>query len=179
MIDIAKKKMPMWLVGVLVYLSYCAMSWFAMRGTMAIYGERYGWAGWFANDVWAFFLGGLIPFAIYSFMNAMAMRTVQVRAGGDARSIGYGVSLTVITANIVLFALKFMYIALPLAAPIINIIIDPTVTLLFVGLYLWYAFYMEYVQKSVYRVVVTQVLGTFLTVYGIVAAINLLVGLFG
>lgn len=179
MIDIAKKKLPNAVVNVLLYISYCAMGWYVMRGNMAYYGERYNWAGWFANDIWSFFLGGIVPFLLYSFLSAMAFRTVSVKTGGDAKSILYGVSLTVICANIVLFALKFMYIAVPIAAPVINIIIDPLVTLIFVGLYLLYAFRMDYVQKPLYRVVVTQVLGTFLTVYGVFAVAELLMTLVG
>lgn len=173
MIDIAKKKMPLPLVGVLVYLSYCAEGWYVSRGMMAYYGEKYGFAPWFANDVWAFFTGGIVAFALFWLMTSLTTRMLTVRVGGGAANIRYGVCLTVVAANIVLFALKFMYIALPLQASVIDIILVPTVTVAFVALYLWYAFGRGYVDKTRYRAVVTQVFGTFLSIYGILAVLNL------
>ena len=173
MIDIAKKKLPMPVVGVLVYLSYCAEGWFVSRGMMAYYGEKYGFASWFANDIWAFFTGGLVEFALFWLITVLTVRLLTARVGGGAINIRYGVCLTVIAANIVLFALKFMYLAFPLQASVIDIILVPSVTIAFVALYLWYAFGRGYVDKTRYRVVVTQVLGTFLTIYGVLAALNL------
>ena len=69
-VNIAKKKLPTAAISVIVYLSYCAMSWFSMRGTLAYLGQQYGIGGWFANDAWAFFLGGafsLFLFEVVSF----------------------------------------------------------------------------------------------------------------
>ena len=91
----------------------------------------------------------------------------------DLVNIRYGVCITVIVANIVLFALKFMYIALPLQASVIDIILVPALTIAFVALYLWYAFGRGYVDKTRYRTVVTQVFGSFLSVYGVITALNL------
>ncbi len=159
-------------MGVLVYLSYCAMSWFVMRGTMAYYGNNYGWAAWFANDIWAFFIGGIVPFALYEFLTWFSFHLLVVKVGMGATNIRYGLNIAVIAANLVLFGLKFIYIAFPLQAIIINIILDPAVTLLFVGLYLWYAFGREYVDKSRYRFVISQVMGLFTLVYGVLALIN-------
>lgn len=175
MINIAKKRLPRAAMLVLVYLSYCAMSWFVMRGSMAFYGERYGWAGWFANDIWAFFLGGLVPFAIYELFYMMTFRTLSVGLGGDdIVSVRYGLDLAVITANILLFALKFMYIAIPMYATVVNAIIDPVVTLAIVALYLLYVFKMDYVAKPHFRVVLMRIFGTYLCVYALLAVINLL-----
>jgi len=173
LIDIAKKKLPLPLVGVLVYLSYCAEGWFVSRGMMAYYGEKYGFAPWFANDIWAFFTGGIVPFALFWLITSLTMRLITARVGGGAVNIRYGVCITVIVANIVLFALKFMYIALPLQASVIDIILVPTLTIAFVALYLWYAFGRGYVDKTRYRTVVTQVFGSFLSVYGVITALNL------
>ena len=97
------------------------------------------------------------------------------RAGGDIKSLQYGLNYAVIAANLLLFALKFMYIALPLYAAVIDIIIDPAVTLAFVGLYMWYAFYQNYVDKTRYRLVLSQVMSTFAGVYGLLALVNVIV----
>ena len=175
MVNIAKKKLPTAAISVIVYLSYCAMSWFSMRGTLAYLGQQYGIGGWFANDAWAFFLGGLIPFLLYEVFTSFVFKMTAARAGGDIKSLQYGLNYAVIAANLLLFALKFMYIALPLYAAVIDIIIDPAVTLAFVGLYMWYAFYQKYVDKTRYRLVLSQVMSTFAGVYGLLALVNMIV----
>lgn len=176
MIDISKKKLPSPAIAAIVYISYCAMSWFAMRGVLAFYGQQYGLPAWLVNDAWAFFSGGLVPFLLFELFSMFIFRTLPMKTGGgDVKSIRYGLNYAVILANIVLFLLKFMYIAIPLYAPVIDIIIDPVVTILVVGLYCWYAFYMNYVDKSRYKIVLVQVLGTFLVFYGLLAVINMIV----
>lgn len=176
MINIAKKKLPMPAMIALVYISYCAMSWYSMRGTMAYYGEQYGFGAWFANDVWAFFIGGLVPTLIYELLSMFVFRSMAVKLGlkNDTASVRYGLNFAVIAANVLLFALKFIFIAAPLYAPLLNIILDPTVTLIFVGLYLWYAFKQNYIEKPLYRLIVSQVMSVFLAVYGLLALINIM-----
>ena len=89
MVNIAKKKLPTAAISVIVYLSYCAMSWFSMRGTLAYLGQQYGIGGWFANDAWAFFLGGLIPFLLYEVFTSFVFKMTAARAGGDIKSLQY------------------------------------------------------------------------------------------
>lgn len=174
MIDIAKKRLPQPAALVLVYLSFCAANWYSARGALAYYAEHYGWKGWFANDVWAFFIGGIVSLLLYVFISRTSRRALQFRVGNAANALAYGIDLTVITANVLLFALKFMYIAVPLAAPIIEIMIDPVVMLTFVGLYLVYAFKMNYVSKPIFGSVAVQIMGMFAAVYGILAVVNLI-----
>lgn len=152
------------------------MSLYTMRGTLAWYGEQYGFGAWFANDVWAFFLGGLIPLGIYELISFFVFKMMTVRLGrqNDVASLRYGLNFAVIAANIVLFALKFVYIAAPLYASLLNIILDPAVTFIFVGLYLWYAFKQNYIDKTLYRAAVTQVMGAFIAVYGLLALIRIM-----
>ncbi len=178
LIDIAKKKLPFAVVAVLLYLSYCAMSWYVSRGVLAYYGGQNGLGKWFVNDAWAFFLGGIVPFVLYMVISRFIFRSLVLKTGGgDIRSLKYGLELTLIAVNILLFALKFMYLALPLYATLIDAIIDPVITLGFVGLYLFYAFGRNYVEKSRYRLVVGQVMSAFIAVYGIVAFVNLILAL--
>ncbi len=174
MIDIAKKKLPSAVVGILLYISYCAMSWYMMRGTLAYYCERYGMTGWLANDIFAFFLGGIIPFAVYEILAQFIFRTLTIKVGTGALNVKYGLELSLIAANILLFGLKFIFFACPLYAVIINTIIDPTVTIAAVALFLYYGFKKGYVDKSLYKTVVNDVLGAFLVVYGILSAVNII-----
>lgn len=174
MINIAKKKLPKAALSVLVYLSYCAMSLFVMRGSMAYYGQYYGLPKWFTNDIWSFFLGGIIPFVLYEIISAFGFRMIWARAGGDVASVKYGLGLTVIAANVFLALFKLIYIAVPLYATIINAIIDPVITLAFVAMYLLYVFKQQYVEKSRFRIVLTQVMGIFLIVYGVLAVLNII-----
>lgn len=176
MIDIAKKKLPKAVVMILVYVGYCAAQWYVMRGNMAYYGESYEWPSWFANDVWAFFLGGVFPFAVYEIVSRFVSRMLVAKTyGGDISSLKYGLDLTVAATGIFLFLIKLTYLAYPLQAAVVNIILDPVVTIGFVSLYLWYAFYRGYVDKTHYRTVVSNVLGMFLAVYGLLAVVNLIV----
>ena len=173
LIDISKKRLPAPVVGIFVYLTYCAMSWFSMRGTLALYAGKAKLPAWFANDVWAFFIGGLLPFLIYGLASMFVFKMLPVKTnGGNIKSLRNGLDYAVITANVLLFLLKFIYIAVPLYAPVLEIILNPTVTVAVVALYMWYAFYMNYVDKSRYHVVLTQVFGMFTVVYGLVALVN-------
>ena len=97
-----------------------------------------------------------------------------MRCGGDVRSIRYGLNFAVIAANLLLFALKFIYISAPLCSGILEIILDPIVTIAFVALYLLYAYKMQYVEKSRFRFVLNQVMSAFLAAYGLIASINLI-----
>jgi len=174
LINIAKKKLPTWAISIMLYVGFCACNLFTMRGSLAYYGQQYGMPGWFVNDVWAFFIGGIIPFAIYEILCSVIFHAVQLKTGGDTASLKYGLHLTVIAANVFLFLLKFIYVAVPLYAPIIDIILDPIVMISFAALYMWYAFYQNYVEKSRYRIAVTQVFGAFIVLYGLLTVINLI-----
>lgn len=128
-----------------------------------------------SHDAVAFFFGGLVPFALFMIITRFIFRPMHMRCGGDVRSIKYGLYFAVIAANLLLFALKFIYIAAPLSSGILEIILDPVVTIAFVALYLWYAFKMEYVEKSRFRFALTQIMSAFLAMYGLIAVINLIV----
>lgn len=175
MIDIAKKKLPSPILPILAYISYCAAGWFAARGDLAYYAGQMQMGDILSHDAFAFFFGGLIPFALYMIITRFVFRTMHFRCGGDVRSIKYGLYFAVIAANVLLFALKFIYIAAPLSLGILEIISDPIITIAFVALYLWYAFKMQYVEKSRFRFVLSQILGAFLVLYGLIAVINLIV----
>lgn len=146
-----------------------------MRGDIAYYGYQMYLGNVLSHDAFAFFIGGLIPFALYMLISSLVFRKMIYRLPGDVRSIKYGLNFAVIAANILLFALKFIYIAAPLCAPLLEIILDPVITIAFVSLFMWYSFRMEYVDKSLFRMVLTQVLGAFLAMYGLLAVINLII----
>ena len=174
MIDIAKKKLPSPVIALIVYVSYCMASWFSMRGTLAYYGQQMGLPSGLANDAIAFFLGGVIPFAIYEALATMLFKPLFMRLGGDVRSLKYGLNYALIAANVLLFALKFIYLAVPLYATLLDTILDPIITVAFVALYMWYAFYQNYVDKSRYGFALVRVLGAFIVFYGLLAILNLL-----
>ncbi len=176
MINIAKKKLPSAVMIILVYVSYCAMSWYGMRGTMAYYGQKNNWGAWFVNDAWAFFLGGLVPLIFYEFLKQFAHRALAMRyRGSDIDSVCYGLDFAVISANVLLFALKFIFLAVPMYASLLNILLDPIVTVIFVALYMLYVYKQNYVEKYLFRFVLTQIFGLFLIVYGILAFVNIIV----
>lgn len=179
MIDIAKKRLPPAALSLLVYVGYCGANLFVMRGSLAMYSSYYDFPSWFTNDIWAFFLGGILPFIIFELLTSFGFRMLAVKAGAGVSSIRYGFSLAVIAANVFLTFFKFIYLAVPFAATIINIIIDPAVTLLFVGGYMWYAFKMEYVEKPRFRFVLTQTISAIAIVYGLVAFLNILLNSVG
>lgn len=177
MIDIAKKKLPAPILPIIAYISYCAACWFSARGDLAYYGYQMFLGSIFSHDAFAFFIGGILPFALYMVISSFRFRSIAFRCGGDVKSIQYGLHFAVIGANLLLFALKFIYIAAPLSSAVLEILLDPIVALGFVTLYLWYVFKMEYVEKSRFRFVLSQVLGTFLMVYALIAVLGLITSL--
>ena len=177
MINIAKKKLPSPILPIIAYISYCAAHWFGARGDMAYYGYQMTMGSFLSYDAVAFFIGGVLPFALYMLISSFRFRTIAYRCGGDVKSIQYGLHFAVIAANLLLFALKFIYIAAPLSSAVLEILLDPVVTLGFVALYMWYVFKMDYVEKPRFRFVLSQVLGTFLMVYALIAALGLITSL--
>lgn len=175
MIDIAKRKLPSPILPIFAYISYCAAGWFAARGDLAYYASTMYMGGMLSHDAFAFFFGGLVPFALYMIIMRFIFRPMQMRCGGDVRSIKYGLYFAVIAANLLLFALKFIYISVPLCSGILEILLDPIVTIAFVALYLLYAFKMEYVEKSRFRFALNQIMSAFLAMYGLIALLNLIV----
>ena len=173
MINIAKRRMPAAVVSILVYLSYCAAGWYSARSRLGLMGIQYSLPSWFANDIWAFFLAGLLPFAVYAIITMFIFRTLGVKLRGNVEAIRYGLNFAIFFANIVVFGLNFIYLAVPSAVGVMKTLLSPIVTIAFTSLYLVYAFRLEYVDKSVFNVVVAQVLGTMITVYGIVAAVGI------
>ena len=174
MINIAKKKLPSPILPIIVYISYCAAFWFSTRGDIAYYGYQMRMSGVISYDAVAFFIGGLVPLALYLAISSFLFRNIAFRCGGDVKSVQYGLHFAVIASNLVLFVLKFIYIAAPLSSVMLEILLDPIITLGFVALYMWYAFKMEYVDKSRFRLVLSQVLGAFLALYGLLAAVGLM-----
>lgn len=174
MIDITKKRLPSFLIGILVYLSYCAANWYITRGTIGYYGYQYGLPAWITSDIVAFLLGGIVPIVLYMVITHVRVRMLSFRVGVGANTVKYGLDLTVIAANVLLFLIKLIFLAAPLYAVPIIIIIDPLITLAAVSLYLFYAFKMEYVEKTKFRTVVNYVLGAFIVVYGILTALDLI-----
>ncbi|MCH5351566.1 MAG: hypothetical protein J1F39_06340 [Clostridiales bacterium] len=173
MINIAKKRLPAALVSIFVYLSYCAAGWYLARSQMGYMGEQYSLPGWFANDIWAFFIAGLLPFALYAVLSMFVFRTLTVKIRGNVDAVRYGLNFAVFFANIVVFGLNFIFLAAPAAVGVMKTLLAPVVTILFTSLYLVYAFRQEYVDRSAFNAIVAQVLGTMITVYGIVAAIGI------
>ena len=174
MIDITKKKLPPIVINILLYLSYCATNWYMVRGTLAYYGEVYDFPGFLANDIVAFIFGGLVAFAVYKIISQFVLKNLLLRVGNGIGNVKYGLDCTIIATNFFLFGLKFIYFAVPLYASVIDIIVDPAVTIGCVALYLYYAFRQGYVDRTRYKIVVNNVLGAFLTAYGILTALNLL-----
>lgn len=175
MIDIAKKRPPTAVLIAILYVSFCASMWFVSRGSIAYFSEQYMLPAALSNDVTAFIAGGMIPTLVFVLLSSAIYRNVSMRVRGDIGALRLGVYYSVIAANIVLFAVKFVYIAAPLYASILETILDPTVTVLFVGLYMVYAFRMNYVEKNKFGLVLMQVLGTMAMVYGLLALIGLVV----
>lgn len=173
MVNIAKKKLPSPVIAIFVYISYCMANWFATRGMLAYYGQQMGIPNALANDAVAFFFGGIVPFAIYEALATFLFKPLLLRLNGDVRSIKYGLNFAIIAANVFLFALKFVYLAAPLYSALLETILDPVITVAFVALYMLYAFYQNYVEKSRYGVVLVRVVGAFIVFYGLLALLSM------
>lgn len=169
MIDVAKKRMPKILVLILVYISYCAADWYTMRGDLAYYCEQYSFPTWLSNDIFAFFIGGLISFLLYVIISNYVTKTLTIRlcGKGDVSAIQYGIHLTIACANVLIFLISLIYLAAPLVSAVVSIISSAVITLGLVALYLWYAFKQEYIKKCYFKQVFTTVFGFFLCLYAL------------
>lgn len=174
MIDIGKKKLPESALAVVVYIGFCAMNVLVSRGSLAYYGQLAALPSWFTSDIVAFFIGGAMPTVVYYVISSYVVRVLSrsVRGGGLAE-IRYGLCLTVVAANLLLFAVKFVYFAVPLYSAMLDIILDPVITIAFVSAYLAYAYKMQYVDRAQFPTVLNCVMFAFIGSYGLWAIINI------
>lgn len=161
--------------GLLVYFSFCAASWYESRSTCAYFGQYYNNMSWVSNDAFAFFFGGIIPMIIYKLISSSAFRLLQYKfPANNYHKLIVGLDVTFIAANVLCFALKFTYFAMPLAAPIIDCFLDLIICAVAIVIYFYYVFKKSLITKEHFAPLVNTVSMRFLSVYGLIAAINLI-----
>lgn len=177
---IKAKKIKPGIVIALLYVSFCAASWYEMRGalaSMAQYGNLFSSAV-INNDVVAFLVGGLVPLGIYELLTRFVFRFSQVRIGGATDDMRYALRFFYIGANLAAFGLKLLYLAFPLLYGYGTIFIDFITAAAFVVGYFFYIARHGYFEKERLSMVLYQLGGAFIIIYAFMGVLGILTEVF-
>lgn len=164
--------------GFILYLSFCAAGWYSARGVCAYYGVTNVALRWVANDAFAFFVGGVVPFALYKFLIPSIFNLIA-NVSGDREAIKLSGKLeyTYAVANVICFLVKLIYIAFPLASSIMNVFVDFVITGTMLVLFLWYTYKKSLIRREFFAVFMQKIAMRFLLIYGLVAFADLFVAI--
>lgn len=170
---IRQKKIPVWAMSLMLYVSFCMSAFMPFRGTWAAILSSVTNSVVLNNYIVSFLIGGLIPWGIYEFLTRFAFRFMQARLGGDTDSMRYALRFFYIPANVVIFLLKLTYLAFPVLSIYGDLIFDFVVTAAFFVGYLFYI--VKEVPKDRIAAALYQLGGTFIIVYGFIELIAIIV----
>lgn len=172
---IKEKKINKWIVIAVLYAAFCFAYFMPTRSTVALFAINYGLPSFLNNDVFAFFLGGIVPLAVYELISSFAFRFMHSRVGGSTDVMRYTLRFFFIPACIVIGLVKLIYLAYPLISVFGNVIISTVVFIIFFCLYLWYAL-KNFVDKTRYSAVLYELGGTFIVIFGVLTLLELIMG---
>lgn len=168
-----KRRLDKRILIVLLYLSFCAAEFFTFRGTFAALMTNFGVPSAVVSNYFvAFFLGGIVPIALYELISRFLFRFSQVTLGGRVDDYSYILRVFYIAANVLIFLVKLVYLWFPLLHIYGDIIIDFVFTSAAFAVFLWYVLRRE--PKEHIAPILYRLGGSYVVVYGIIAVINLL-----
>lgn len=169
---LADKKIDSRIVAAVLYLSFCAAEYFTFRGTyVALLSNMEFKNVALSNYIVAFFLAGVVPFALYELIASFMFRAMQVRVG-PTETLLYALRYFYIGANLVIFLVKLLYLWYPIAHIYGDIVIDFVITAGFFAGFLWYA--AKRVPKERIAPLLYQLGSAYIMIYGVIALIRLL-----
>lgn len=160
--------------GLVLYLSFCATGWYMTRGVCAYYGSTNAMLTWVANDVVAFFIGGIVPFALYKFLIPSIFRLIaHVSQDNNVYKVSHALEYTYAGANVLCFLIKLIYIAFPLSALIMDVFVDFVITGGVMVAFFTYVYKKSLVKREYFSALMQKVAFKFLLIYGLVAFLEL------
>ena len=172
------KKINKWIVIVVLYLSFAFASWQSSRGTLAYLSYSYpalNGNGAIFNEVVAFIFGGVIPLLFFELVASFGARFVGFRCGVAADKLKYSLRFFYIGANIVIGAVKLVYFVSPVISVFGEVLIDFLITTVFFIGFLVYAG-RHYVDKTRWSAMILCAGSTYLVLFAIVTAANIIAG---
>lgn len=173
---IDKKKVNIYVVTALLFLSYGFAQWQSARGILAYLSTQYsilGQAAWLFNDIVAVLLAGIVPTVFYEIVTAFAAKYISMRGGKTAYDMKYALRFFFIAANIVIGALKFLYYLTPLVSVFFGVVADFIITTAFFVAFLAYCA-KHYVPNVSWGIMCMSTGGVYLVVQTVIVAANLL-----
>ena len=175
---IDEKKINKWIVIAILYLSYAFASWQSSRGSLAYLSYSYPMLsgnGAVFNEVMAFIMGGIIPLLFFELVASFGARFVGFRCGVSSENLKYALRFFFIGANIVIGAVKFVYLVSPVVSIYGNVLIDFLITTVFFVGFLIYAG-KHYVDKTRWSAMVLCAGSTYLVLFAVITAANIIAG---
>lgn len=160
-----------WIIsGIAVYLSYCMAYWYQTRGLWSVYAESIPMLN---NEAVAFLFAGAIAYLLYFLSEKMIFRNLIYKFVMDWEKPRFNLRMFIIAANIVTFGLSFLYMYVRPSFVWGTVLAGFVSTLLFLTGYLFYQV-PRISQKSVIATFIMQVGSAFLTVFGVMSVVTLL-----
>lgn len=175
---IDEKKINKWIVIVVLYLSFAFANWQTSRGSLAYLSYNYPvlmQSGAIFNEVVAFIIGGIVPLLFFEIVSAFGSRFVGFKCGVEADKLKYSLRFFYIGANIVIGAVKLVYLISPVITVYGNVLIDFSVTTVFFVGFLVYAG-KHYVEKTRWGAMIVGAASTYLVLYALITVANVITG---
>ncbi len=176
---IDNKKIPSGVMIALLGLSFGLAEWFTSRGVVANLSIELGYSmPYLYNDIIAIVTGALFPILFYEVITTFAFRINVARFGATAvGQMRYALRYFYFVANLVIFALNFIFFAEPIASVWGTVVIKTLVLSVFIVLYMWYCA-KRYLTNTTWGAMCYQVGGMFVIIYGVLAVLQIVVGVF-
>lgn len=171
---IKSEKIDKRIVIAALYLAFCFAYFVPMRGQVALMNVDYGLPNFLANDVFSFFVAGVMPIILFEAISSSAFRFMRTRGNTSAPDMQYSLRFFYFPAAIVLGLVKLIFLFHPIAGVWGNVLSDVVVPTIFFALYMVYI--IRRFDKFLYPRLIYELGGTFVIVYGAYTLSVLLIG---
>ncbi len=166
---ILSRKINSALTVFLLYISFCFAEFYFARGaiaySMASAGSIYS-SKIFSNIIFAFFIGGALPFAFYEIVTGFIFKGLRRKLGAVTDDMRYALRFYYFASNVVIGLISLLYFISPLISVYGEIFVPFVCTGVFFALYLKYVC-SHCVEKSLTAFVLMQCGSVYLIFYGI------------
>ena len=172
---IKEKKINKWIVIAVLYVAFCFSYFVNSRGSVALMAINYGLPPMLDNDIFAFFVGGLMPVLIYEIITSFAFRFVRTRGCVVADDMRYALRVFYIPAMVVAGGINLIFMFYPLGSVWAFALTQNLVPAIFFALFMVWSL-KTYIDKTQYSRLIFELGGTFVIVYVMIALLGLVSG---
>lgn len=175
---IKQKKIKKGLLNFLLYLSFCFAGWYSSRSSVASVLSGYIGYGFLNNDIFAFFIAGVVPVVIYLLVVKFFSYTLRNTPYLPVNDMVYALPYFYIGANLVTGLISIIYFFVPLMSFWGGVIVPILCTAGFFALYLWFIC-VNYIKNYNWKAIVMYfgrmyiVITLIITAFGLVSAVLL------